>query len=180
MLINKATKNYVKSNGRNLITSLMNKRRYLDEEDIISELTMNLVEELTDKLDGKFTQAFFNKALRRDLLDWIKFNKRQRREESYPIQYIEEAVDEEETLTLDILPGGMQSEEPTPEDYLIAKQLEEFTDKYFEEDELDVLFGKVSCKDMAKKLDIPYSTYNGHLNRKIKKFKIEAEKGGYI
>ena len=177
--VDKATKIYVKGVGKSLVTDLINKRRYLNKEDIISELTINLVEELIDKPDGKFNQAFFNKALKRDLLNWIRKNNRQRRKEDYPIQYIEEPIDEG-ILTLDLLPGGMQSEDSTPEDYMIAKQLEEYIDEYFEEGELDVLFNKVSCKNMAERLGIPYQTYNKRLNRKIDQFKLEAKEEGYI
>lgn len=179
LLVSKSIKRYVRGSGKNLVIDLMNKRRYLDKEDIISELTIHLVEELTDKHDIKLTQAFFNKALKRDLLDWIKHNNRQRYDEGCPTQYIEESVDEEEILTLDILPG-MQSEEPSPEDYMIAKQLSEFAMDYFNENELDVLLGKASREDMARELDIPYNSYQKQLNKKITQFKIDAKEARYI
>lgn len=178
--VEKEAKTYVKSSGRSLVTGLINKDPSLTKEDIISELMEKVTIKLMNDLNRKLTPAFFRKVFKNELLNWIKHNNTQYRDRGYTISYNEEPLDDEEILSLNILPGGMQSEEPTPEDYMIAKQLEEFTDKYFEEDELDVLFGKVSCKDMAERLGIPYSTYDGSLNRKIKKFKIEAEEEGYI
>lgn len=175
--IEKIVTKYIRCEGKDLTTGLLKKRKYLDKTDIISELTINLIEKMKDKTNKKLTTSFYKKTLKNEMLDWIKFNNREKRNEGYTTSYVEDPSNDEEMIT------GMfeiRSDDPTPEDVLMAKQLYDFAIEYFSEDDVEVLLGSTSRIDMAKKLGIPYDTYKRYLIRKIKDFKVEAKKGGYV
>lgn len=175
-MIDKEVKNFVRGTGRNLVTSLIKKRRYLEEVDIVSELTINLIQGLTDKPSKKLNKSFFNLALKRDLLNWIQSNNRQRRDEGYTTPYVEEVNDDEFPTNM----FEIQTESPTSEDILITKQLYEYAIEFFGEDDFDILLGNLTREERAEELNITYRTYCSRLSKKVKEFKIMAKKEGYV
>ena len=76
--------------------------------------------------------------------------------------------------------GGRLADEITPEDLLVAKELQELISNHFGEDDSEVLLGHRSRESEAKQLNISEAAYSKRLQRKTGAFKDVLKEAGYI
>jgi hypothetical protein len=72
------------------------------------------------------------------------------------------------------------ADELTPEDHVIAKELQDLISNHFGEDDTAVLFGHRNHQSEANRLEITEMAYRKRLQRKTGSFKDVLEEAGYI
>jgi len=81
---------------------------------------------------------------------------------------------------LETASGGRLADEITPEDLLVAKELQELISNHFGEDDSEVLLGDRSRESEADQLNISEAAYCKRLQRKTDSFKIVLKDAGYL
>jgi len=76
------------------------------------------------------------------------------------------------------LPG--LSNPVTPEDECIKKELQDMLDDFFDELDLQVIFGELDRQDAAKERNVSYDTYRKSLQRKFNELKSVLSETGYL
>lgn len=151
-------------------------------DDVISETTQKVVDKIACKSFRKIDDLdnYIRKAIRNDLLDWIKYNNRKKRKTSQNRDtLIEDTTDNAIPIPLKRFVGGFQNHSGTPDQLLDLKRLTEIASKHFDEELWSLFSGEYTIKEMSKRLGITEVGVYKKRERAWKAFIDDANKQGW-